>query len=214
MVKEYTKQEIIKTLTDKYDDQFEYIFDEDKEIYKQTDKVKFVCKSNNIHQNTKRIETAFRSNANCRQCSMANKKGDFVIASEDIFGKIYDYSKIPAKFGSYDDLKMNCTKHNIEFTQKKNDHLAGKTGCKLCSKERKYVNTLPSRKENFINKAKEMYPENLFDFDYSKVNYVDSRTFVEISCNEHPEEPPFKVTPNNFLFGTSTICKQCAHKRK
>jgi len=44
--------------------------------------------------------------------------------------------------------------------------------------------TLEDRKENFIKKAKEVHGNN---FNYEKVNYINSKTKVIIICPLHGE---------------------------
>ena len=47
-----------------------------------------------------------------------------------------------------------------------------------------------------------------FKYDYSKVNYIDSKTKVCIICKEHGE---FWQNPSNHLNGKG--CKECANKK-
>ena len=55
--------------------------------------------------------------------------------------------------------------------------------------------------EEFIKKAREVHGDK---YDYSKVEYVDSKTKVCIICKEHGE---FWQQPNNHLHGIG--CSQC-----
>lgn len=63
--------------------------------------------------------------------------------------------------------------------------------------------TKEERGELFIQKAKERYGNK---FDYSKVNYVNNDTPVEIYCNEH--HVSFMTTPDTHIRGGS--CPMCA----
>ena len=56
--------------------------------------------------------------------------------------------------------------------------------------------------QEFIEKSLEIHGDR---YDYSKVNYVDSRTKVIIICPDHGE---FEQTPNNHLSGQN--CPECA----
>ena len=55
-------------------------------------------------------------------------------------------------------------------------------------------------KEEFIEKTKEIYGDK---YDYTKVEYVNSKTDVNIICRKHGE---FCRKPNDFLNGKG--CKQ------
>lgn len=58
----------------------------------------------------------------------------------------------------------------------------------------------------FIEKAKEIHGET---YDYSLVDYVNSRTNVKIVCPTHGE---FNQKPNNHLTGAG--CQKCYHESK
>ena len=66
--------------------------------------------------------------------------------------------------------------------------------------------TLEERKENFIKKAKEVHGNN---FNYEKVNYLNSKTKVIIICPFHGE---FKQTPNDHIKGSK--CRQCSYLKQ
>lgn len=60
--------------------------------------------------------------------------------------------------------------------------------------------------ETFITELKELYKNN--DFDYSKVNYINNYTKVEIICKDHGS---FEIIPNALLIGQG--CKKCNKER-
>ena len=62
--------------------------------------------------------------------------------------------------------------------------------------------------EDFIKRAKEKFGDR---FDYSKVNYVDSRTKVCIVCPEHGE---FWINPSTFLNSSVHGCPECSGLKK
>lgn len=57
--------------------------------------------------------------------------------------------------------------------------------------------------EDFIKKAKVIQP----DYDYSKVQYIDSRTPIIIGCPKHGY---FQISPNNFL--NRGRCQKCGEE--
>ena len=59
-------------------------------------------------------------------------------------------------------------------------------------------------KEEFIEKARKIHGNK---YDYSKVEYINNKTKVCISCPEHGE---FWQTPDHHLRGCG--CKLCGYK--
>ncbi len=107
-------------------------------------------------------------------------------------GDRYDYSKVNY-VNNKTKIKIICNLHGV-FEQTPNNHLSKLRNCPKCSghlKNEKEVVT------NFINIHGTRY-------DYSKVNYINSKRKVEIICKEHG---PFLQTPNNHLKGQN--CKKC-----
>lgn len=61
--------------------------------------------------------------------------------------------------------------------------------------------------EEFVSKAKEVYPNK---FDYSRVNYINSKTDVMIGCQKHGF---FTIRPTDFLTGYHN-CQKCSSENK
>lgn len=72
-------------------------------------------------------------------------------------------------------------------------------GCDWCAKRHKYTT------EEWIAQAMEVHGDR---YDYSKVNYIDSKTPVRIICHSHPEPMEFPQSPSEHLQGEG--CKWCA----
>ena len=95
---------------------------------------------------------------------------------------------------------ISCPLHSI-YTKTPSHHLKGQ-GCPICGRiksdeGRKYTT------EEWIQKAKDVHKDK---YDYSKVNYIDSKHKVMIICPKHGE---FEQIPSNHLFGQGCpICKQ------
>lgn len=95
---------------------------------------------------------------------------------------------------------ISCPLHGI-YTKTPSHHLKGQ-GCPICGRiksdeGRKYTT------EEWIQKAKDVHKDK---YDYSKVNYIDSKHKVMIICPKHGE---FEQIPSNHLFGQGCpICKQ------
>lgn len=92
-----------------------------------------------------------------------------------------------------------CSIHGI-FHQTPNHHLNGK-GCKSCGRLNN-ISVIKSTTSKFIKKAIEVH-KNLYT--YENVEYVNSRTKVNITCKKHGT---YECTPNNHLRGKGCpICK-------
>ena len=120
------------------------------------------------------------------------------------YGEKYDYSKIIFT-GTKNKVKLICPKHG-EFSIRA-DYLISKKddACKKCSFEEKGKKRNLS-KEYFIKRAISVHGDK---YDYSKVNYINSKTKICIICPEHGE---FWQKPNNHLRGCG--CYECFKKRQ
>lgn len=131
----------------------------------------------------------------------------FIEKAKVIHNNKYDYSKIDYK-GNKIKICIICHEKNEngvehgEFWQVPNEHLSGK-GCSKCNIG-KIGNNIRLTTEEFIKRAKEIHGNK---YDYSKVNYIDKKTKVCITCPVHGE---FWQTPNNHLHDKAgcPICKE------
>lgn len=118
--------------------------------------------------------------------------------------KSLDFSKVKYKNASTK-VTIICHKRNAndiehgEFKIRPNDFLLGHY-CPKCGRE-KQIKKKRSNKDEFIEKCKIAHKENI---DYSKAEYVNSRTKVCFICAEHGE---FWQTPANYLQGSG--CPKC-----
>ena len=111
-------------------------------------------------------------------------------------GDRYDYSQAIYK-SAHTFIDVICRKHPTPhtFSLTANSHTNG-TGCPKCSgKYRK--NT-----QEFIEESIDIHG---CKFDYSQVNYINSKTHVNITCNICNWS--FPVAPNNHLGGSG--CPKC-----
>ena len=116
----------------------------------------------------------------------------FINKAKKIHGNKYDYSKVEY-INSQTKVCIICPEHG-EFWQIPNDHLKG-FGCSSCSGLKRHT------KESFIEKAKEVHGDK---YEYSKVEYINSKTKVCIICPKHGE---FWQTPREHLQGFN--CQKC-----
>jgi len=136
----------------------------------------------------------------CLKCSGKSKRTveDFIAEARKVHGNKYDYSKVKY-VNSATKVCIICPEHG-EFWQTPSNHLNG-VECLKCSVIHVH-NKQKSTTEDFITKAKEVHGDK---YDYSKVNYVNSKTKVCIICSEHGE---FWQTPLNHLYGQG--CPKCS----
>ena len=122
---------------------------------------------------------------------------DFIKKAKKVHGEKYDYSLV--NYENYDKkVKIICPNHGI-IEQTPRCHFYGE--CFKCSKEKLLSNT-----DEFIRKAKSKHKN---EYDYSLVNYKDSRHKVKIICNLHGE---FEQNAQNHLNGQK--CPICVGKIK
>lgn len=115
-----------------------------------------------------------------------------------VHGNKYNYDKV-----NYVDMNtkvtITCYQHG-DFEQTPAKHVNRGHGCPLC-KGTKLRQHFASNTEDFVNKAVAKYGNR---YNYSKVEYVNSKTKVCIMCKKHGE---FYVTPDNHLRGRG--CPKC-----
>lgn len=137
-----------------------------REKYKETNLVRFgvdnPMKSDNIREKVS-IKTRAKLNDLIER---ANKKHD----------NFYDYSLIIDHKSMQDDIQVICHKHG-EFTTNWGGHIIKGRGCPTCALENAF-----DTQEDFINKAKKVHGDL---YDYSKVEYIKSKSKVEIICKKH-----------------------------
>ena len=119
----------------------------------------------------------------------------FIEKSKLKHNDIFDYSLVEY-INSKTKVKIKCKEHG-EFEQTPNNHLRGQK-CPFCNGKSK------SNSIEFIKLSKKI---NNDKYDYSLVEYINSKTKVRIICKEHGE---FEQTPNKHLNGQG--CAKCKGK--
>jgi hypothetical protein len=131
--------------------------------------------------------------------SNTRKKRDtynhFFIKSKELHGDKDDYSKVEFEKNT-DEVTIICKKHG-EYKQKVFVHLCG-SRCPKCWKENQKDDL-----KRFIEKANKIHKNK---YDYTKVNYVGSKTKIIINCPIHGD---FLQSPDKHLFGQG--CPNCAN---
>lgn len=198
MVKQ-TTEEFIKNARAVHGDRYDYSKAEYKGVF---DKVCIICPN---HGEFWQSAHGHLSGRGCPQCgrllsasSRRKTTHEYVNEAQKVHGDKYDYSKV-----NYIDTKTKiciiCKKHG-ESWQLPRTHIKGH-GCPKCEKE--YVASLFRKTSDwFIKKAHEVHGDK---YDYSKVNYIDSKTKVCIICKKHGE---FWQLPSSHIKGHG--CVKCS----
>ena len=118
---------------------------------------------------------------------------EFILRAKEIHNNKYDYSLVEYK-NNYTKVKIVCPEHGI-FKQVPSSHLNGNS-CIFC-----YINSKNSNTDKFILKAKEIHNNK---YDYSLVEYKNSKNKIKIIC---PEHGIFEQLPKSHLEGQK--CPKC-----
>lgn len=123
---------------------------------------------------------------------------DFIEKSQKLHGNIYDYSLVNYK-GIFEKVEIICPIHQ-NFWQSAHDH-SQENGCPKCGTKRG-ADIIRDTKEKFVEKS---FKIHLDKYDYSKVDYLNNHTKVEIICKKH--KTSFFQVPTSHLSGNG--CPQC-----
>lgn len=181
-----------------------YKYNYSKIIYKNNrTKIKILC---NICENVfKQIPYSHLNGSGCPKCYFKklselykHTTEEFINNAIKVHGDKYDYSKVNYKNNRIK-VKIICPEHGI-FKQTPDNHLKCQN-CPKCS-IKKVSKSQSLGGEIFIKKAKIIH-KNIYN--YSKVNYNNYKTKINIICEIHGE---FLQTPKNHLNGRGCpICK-------
>lgn len=174
-------------------------YDYSKAVYRgATTKLCIICKK---HGEFWQTPSNHMNGQNCWKCaneenSMHQPKSteQFIIDAKAVHGDKYDYSKTVYR-GTLRKLCVICPEHG-EFWPTATNHLGGSI-CPKCAG--RYQD-----QDYFIECARKVHGDK---FDYSKVEYLTSKSKVCIICPEHGE---FWQKPNGHLLGSG--CPRCAQR--
>ena len=182
-----TTEDYLKQVKAKYGDRYDY----SKVVYRGVrEKVCVICPEHGEFWVSAR--NFLRQNG-CPKCSgnYGIDKEYFIKTAIQRFNNKYDYTKVQWN-GYKRRVCIICPEHG-ETWQTPYSHLRTQ-GCPVCSG--RFLNG-----NLFIEKARAKHKDK---YDYSKVNYIDSKTPICIICPEHGE---FWQKPNDHLMGHG--CRKC-----
>lgn len=124
----------------------------------------------------------------------------FVKEARKIHGEKFEYDELSyTKISA--SIRIKCKEHGW-FKQLADAHIRQSQGCPECGTLSQIAKRTMSIEE-FISKAQKIHKS--FNYDYSKVNYKNNRTKVEIIC---PKHGTFFPLPDNHLNGSG--CPTCS----
>ena len=188
-----TTQEFITRAREVHGDKYDY----SKVVYVNTkNEVAIICPE---HGEFLQGPIQHLKGAGCPWCSgrLRLTTEEFIKRAREVHGDKYDYSKVNY-VNNRTEVTIICPKHG-EFHQTPERHLRG-NGCPTCG------GSLKLTTQDFTTRAREVHGNK---YDYSHVNYVNSRTKVAIICPEHGE---FLQQPTQHLSGQG--CPQCGGHAK
>lgn len=213
-----TTEEFIKRARAIHGDKYDY----SKAEYVRSDKkVTIICKKHGEFQQTPNKHLLGQGCPQCRNEGISlrrsmtkrpkppkadkqkpNYKESFIRRAAAKYGGKYDYSHVNY-LNTDTKVEVICQYHG-SFYVTPYRHLHGQE-CPICTKNR-YNESRTKTTEEFRAEAKAIHGEK---YDYSRVNYVNSHTEVEIVCPIHGS---FLQKPNKHLLGQG--CPKCANKDK
>jgi hypothetical protein len=135
--------------------------------------------------------------AGCKQCSKSPNEflgaEEFIKRANKTHGGKYTYNNV-VYTGTDNKVRITCSKHG-DFLQTPSAHVNLKQGCPKCGN-----NCLDT--EEFIRRARASHGNR---YDYSLVDYRNSKTKVRMLCDKHGE---FLQLPHNHI-QHRTGCPKC-----
>jgi hypothetical protein len=196
-MKRKTTEEFIKEAIDIHGDKYDY---SSVEYINARSTVKIICP---IHGSFNQLAKTHLGGYGCYDCGIKSIKKtltktteEFIKEAIDIHGNKYDYSKTQYSHSKLN-IKIICPIHG-EFSQRASHHLEG-NGCKKCNSRLKNTN-------QFIQKAIDVHGDK---YNYSLVEYINSRSNVKIICSIHGK---FIQKANSHLQGRG--CLKCGLNKK
>jgi len=193
-------RQFIKKAKDVHGDRYTYT----ETLYEGTYKpVNIMCK---IHGEFKiRPNNHLSGKQGCQKCSKKYRPTteEFIERAKEVHGNKYDYSLSEYGKNNRDKVKIICHEHG-EFEQSPANHISHKNECPICSRS-KCGEYHKKTNEQFIEKAIEVHGDK---YDYSLVDYINSKTKVKIICHEHGE---FEQSPSSHIH-QSAGCPICSYK--
>jgi len=160
------------------------------EYTKDYEKVKIICHEHGLFE--QRAGNHLQGQG-CAKCIGRHKTTtQFIQDARKVHGDKYDYSMVEYS-KEYEKVKIICHEHGL-FEQQAGSHLQGR-GCAKCFGKDKTTS-------QFIQDVQKVHGDK---YDYSMVEYANSKNKVKIIC---PEHGVFEQNAGSHLRGTG--CQSCS----
>lgn len=192
MAKKLTKEEFIQKAIRVHGNRYDY---SNVEYVNARTDIQIICPIHGIFLQT---PDKHLNGQGCPKCAGKNKTVDeFIKKARQVHGNKYDYSNVKY-VNNKTKVCIICSEHG-EFWQTPHNHLRGQ-GCPEC----RYIKSAKSNCKNCDNVINDFIKVHGNKYDYSKVNYVNSKIKVCIIC---PEHGVFEQTSHDHLAGKG--CPKC-----
>lgn len=196
-----SSEELASIFIDKANKVHNGIYDYSKVVYKGCYiKVTVVCKQHGEFIVTPTSHT--NKKVGCPTCTKYTAHVEVVVSNiTKVHQRFGGKLTLPASIDSiYTKIPVICSTHGVFTSTLSNLNGCGH-GCPQCGVDYRTKGMTYSADE-FIKKAVEVHGDL---YDYSKIDYVDTKTKVTIICKEHGE---FSQLPSGHLSGYK--CKHCS----
>lgn len=188
-MRKLTTEEFIEKAKIKHGDKYDYSL---VEYQGAGIKVIINCKA---HGDFLQLPSNHTSGQGCPECggSKNSSTDRFIKIAKLKHGSLYDYSKVKY-VRAHDPVEIICKRHGV-FMQTPTSHTSKGAGCPSCNGGVAIDSNL------FIEKSKSVHGDR---YDYSKVDYINNTTKVEIICRVHGM---FLQAPISHTAGSG--CPEC-----
>ena len=196
----YTQETFIKKAIEIHEDKYDY----NLTVYKNCKtKIIVICK---IHGEFSVNPFSHISGVNCKYCAaIKTTKENFIEKANLVHNNFYSYDKVV--YTKYNTVVIIICPIHSDFLIRADYHLSG-TGCNKCLSEKIKKHKLEERKNNFLNKCKELYGD-LFTYNLSE--YQNANSKLNILCNKH--NIYFNCLVKTHIYD-GVICKECKYDSK
>lgn len=217
-----TNESVVLKLKEYYGDKYDY---SKVEYVNAKTKIILTCKEHNYEFKTSYYGAIrYKGITLCPYCrGKALSKENTEIKEDIMRNKIIEYIKnsknsknivIPDNFKytwSHDKCELLCKKHGI-FNIYLGNIQSSSFICKKCMKENISNESLSNRIENFINKSKELYGNDKFDYSEVYSTYKNNKSYVNLICKKH--NCSFMVRANKHICREEECPKCKSNNRK
>ena len=131
-------------------------------------------------------------------------KEQFIKEAVQVHGDKYDYAEV-VYVNTHTPVKIQCQQCGNYFFQEPSSHLAGH-GCPKCRKKWDYRKL---SQEDFIARVRMVHGDK---YDYSKTEYKDMRSKIEIFCPVHGSF--YQQAQSHLLGHGCPLCKRDKQKER